>query len=133
MTVQFFEVDKDFGTPERTSDKQVTLWIDDFEVSVPEGTSVMRAAADIGIQIPKLCASDNLEAFGSCRLCAVEIEGRRGKPASCTTPAEDGMRVTTQNPALAKLRRNIMELYISALHPSSTRDNYSCSTKFWSI
>ncbi len=116
MTVQYFEADKDFGTPKRQSDKKVTLWIDDFEVTVPEGTSVMRAAAEIGIQIPKLCASDNLEAFGSCRLCAVEIEGRRGKPASCTTPAESGMRVTTQNPALAKLRRNIMELYISD-HP----------------
>mgnify|MGYP000044171781 FL=1 len=116
MTVQFFEVDKDFGTPERKSENRVTLWIDDFEVTVPEGTSVMRAAAEIGIQIPKLCASDNLEAFGSCRLCAVEIEGRRGKPASCTTPAESGMRVMTQNPALAKLRRNIMELYISD-HP----------------
>ncbi|QJD71960.1 formate dehydrogenase subunit alpha [Marinobacterium sp. LSUCC0821] len=116
MTVQYFEADKDFGTPKRQSDKKVTLWIDDFEVTVPEGTSVMRAAAEIGIQIPKLCASDNLEAFGSCRLCTVEIEGRRGKPASCTTPAESGMRVTTQNPALAKLRRNIMELYISD-HP----------------
>jgi formate dehydrogenase major subunit len=116
MTVQFFEADKDYGTPKRQSDKMVSLWIDDFQVSVPEGTSVMRAAAEIGIQIPKLCASDNLESFGSCRLCAVEIEGRRGKPASCTTPAEEGMRVTTQNDALAKLRRNIMELYISD-HP----------------
>lgn len=116
MTVQFFEADKDFGTPKHHSDKTVTLWIDDFKVSVPEGTSVMRAAAEIGIQIPKLCASDNLESFGSCRLCAVEIEGRRGKPASCTTPAEEGMRVTTQNDSLAKLRRNIMELYISD-HP----------------
>jgi formate dehydrogenase major subunit len=116
MTVQYFEADKDFGTPKRRSDKQVTFWIDDFEVTVPEGTSVMRAASEIGIQIPKLCASDNLEAFGSCRLCAVEIEGRRGTPASCTTPAEAGMRVTTQNARLAKLRRNIMELYISD-HP----------------
>ncbi|MDO6461284.1 formate dehydrogenase subunit alpha [Granulosicoccaceae sp. 1_MG-2023] len=106
----------DYGTPERVSDKQVSLIIDDTEVSVPEGTSVMRAAEIAGISVPRLCATDSLEPFGSCRLCAVEIEGRRGTPASCTTPAEDGMRVTTQNGKLAKLRRNIMELYISD-HP----------------
>ncbi|MCH8533120.1 MAG: formate dehydrogenase subunit alpha [Natronospirillum sp.] len=106
----------DYGTPAAQSDTQVTLSIDGFDVTVPEGTSVLRAAATIGIQIPKLCASDNLEAFGSCRLCAVQIEGRRGTPASCTTPVADGMAVTTQNDKLARLRRNIMELYISD-HP----------------
>ncbi|MPZ98664.1 MAG: formate dehydrogenase subunit alpha [Dehalococcoidia bacterium] len=83
---------------------------------VPEGTSVMRAAALTGVTVPKLCASDNLEPFGSCRLCLVEIEGRRGTPASCTTPVEEGMRVTTQTPDLASLRRGVMELYISD-HP----------------
>lgn len=107
---------RDYGTPAVESDTQVTLSIDGFDVTVPEGTSVLRAAATIGIQIPKLCASDNLEAFGSCRLCAVEIEGRRGMPASCTTPVAEGMAVTTQNDKLARLRRNIMELYISD-HP----------------
>src|SRR5690606_32193573 len=61
-------------------------------------------------------ASDNLEAFGSCRLCLVQIEGRRGYPASCTTPAEDGMVIWTETPKLHKLRRNVMELYISD-HP----------------
>ncbi len=108
--------DKDYGTPARMSDTQVTLSIDGVEVMVPEGTSVLRAAAMADINIPKLCASDNLEAFGSCRLCAVEIAGRRGLPASCTTPVAEGMQVTTQNAKLAKLRRNIMELYISD-HP----------------
>ncbi len=108
--------DVDFGTPERVSDTAVTLQIDGFAVTVPQGTSVMRAAVQAGTQIPKLCATDSLEPFGSCRLCLVEIEGRRGFPASCTTPAEAGMVVRTQSPRLAQLRRGVMELYISD-HP----------------
>ncbi|MFP1644774.1 formate dehydrogenase subunit alpha [Pontitalea aquivivens] len=107
--------DRDMGTPAKTG-APVTLHIDGFEVTVPEGTSVMRAAAGAGIAVPKLCASDNLEAFGSCRLCVVEIEGRRGTPASCTTPVAPGMVVHTQSDKLRKLRRGVMELYISD-HP----------------
>jgi len=116
MSVQHFDFNKDYGTPLSRSTEMVSLEIDGQTVVVPAGTSVMRAASEMGIQIPKLCATDNLEAFGSCRICAVEIEGRRGTPASCTTPVESGMKVTTQNARLAKLRRNIMELYISD-HP----------------
>ncbi len=108
--------DVDYGTPASVSEKLVTLEIDGFEVTVPEGTSLMRAAVEAGTQIPKLCATDSLEPFGSCRLCLVEIEGRRGFPASCTTPAEAGMKVRTQSPKLADLRRGVMELYISD-HP----------------
>lgn len=108
--------DYDFGTPPSPSDKMVTLEIDGFSVTVPEGTSVLRAAASIGIQIPKLCATDSLEPFGSCRLCLVQIEGGRGLPASCTTPVVEGMKVCTQNERLAKVRRGVMELYISD-HP----------------
>ncbi len=106
----------DYGTPIRLSEKVVTLTIDGEAVSVPHGTSVMAAAMALGTKIPKLCATDSLEPFGSCRMCLVEIAGRRGTPASCTTPAEDGMVVTTQTPNLAKLRRGVMELYISD-HP----------------
>src|SRR6476661_8358685 len=102
--------DVDYGTPARTSERTVTLTVDGRPVSVPEGTSVLRAAAEAGVTIPKLCATDSLEAFGSCRLCLVEIEGRRGYPASCTTPAEAGMQVRTQSPKLADLRRGVMEL-----------------------
>lgn len=76
----------------------------------------MRAAQDIQHPIPKLCATDSLEPFGSCRLCLVEVEGRRGYPASCTTPADNGMKVKTQTPKLAEIRRGVMELYISD-HP----------------
>ncbi len=108
--------DRDFGTPEVHSEKQVTVTIDGVALQVPEGTSVMRAAAMAGTNIPKLCATDSLEAFGSCRLCLVQIEGRRGYPASCTTPVAEGMVVTTENERLRQLRRNVMELYISD-HP----------------
>ncbi|MBK1840260.1 formate dehydrogenase subunit alpha [Azospirillum sp. YIM B02556] len=106
----------DYGTPARVSETLVTLEIDGRSITVPDGTSVMRAAMDAGITVPKLCATDSLEPFGSCRLCAVEIEGRRGTPASCTTPVAPGMKVYTQTDKLAKLRRGVMELYISD-HP----------------
>ena len=106
----------DFGTPASKASTQVTLTIDGKRVSVPAGTSIMRAAKAMGTSIPKLCATDSLEPFGSCRLCLVEIEGRAGTPASCTTPVAEGMTVTTQNPRLAKLRKGVMELYISD-HP----------------
>ena len=94
----------------------MSLIVDGQTVDVPAGTSVMAAAMSVGTKIPKLCATDSLEPFGSCRLCLVEIEGRRGTPASCTTPAEEGMVVHTQSPKLAKLRKGVMELYISD-HP----------------
>ncbi|MBX3627828.1 MAG: formate dehydrogenase subunit alpha [Rhizobacter sp.] len=108
--------DTDYGTPKRESDREVTLTIDGAEVTVPAGTSLMRAAVEAGIHVPKLCATDSLEPFGSCRLCLVEIDGRKGYPASCTTPAEQGMNVRTQSPKLQELRKGVMELYISD-HP----------------
>ena len=114
--LQHLKNEIDFGTPARVSAKTVTLTIDGAQVTVPEGTSLMRAAVDAGVRVPKLCATDSLEPFGSCRLCLVEIEGRRGYPASCTTPAEAGMVVRTQSPKLQDLRKGVMELYISD-HP----------------
>ncbi|MEL0162666.1 MAG: formate dehydrogenase subunit alpha, partial [Halieaceae bacterium] len=110
------DMSRDLGTPGAHSDVMVNVFIDGMAVSVPEGTSVMRAAAMVGADIPKLCATDNLNAFGSCRLCLVEIEGRPGTPASCTTPCQEGMAVHTQTPRLDKLRKGVMELYISD-HP----------------
>src|SRR6266581_4653752 len=108
--------EQDLGTPRRESDKHVTLTIDGCEVTVPAGTSVMRAAALVGTKVPKLCATEQLEAFGSCRLCLVQIEGMKGLPASCTTLVSEGMKVTTQNQKIAEVRRGVMELYISD-HP----------------
>ncbi len=106
----------DLGTPPSTAGTQVSLRVDDQTLSVPAGTSILRAAALAGIDIPRLCATQHLKAYGSCRLCVVEIEGRKGFPASCTTPVEAGMVVRTQSAALMRLRRNVMELYISD-HP----------------
>ena len=114
--LQFYEPEKDFGTPPGISSDTVTLSVDGVDVTVPAGTSVMRAAAEAGIKVPKLCATDSLEAFVSCRVCLVEIQGMQGTPASCTTPVAPGMTVRTQTEALGKLRRNVMELYISD-HP----------------
>ncbi|KRB82251.1 formate dehydrogenase [Sphingomonas sp. Root710] len=94
----------------------VAVTIDDQRIEVPEGTSIMRAAALMGTTIPKLCATDMLESFGSCRLCLVEIDGRAGYPASCTTPVMPGMVVRTQTEKLKQLRKGVMELYISD-HP----------------
>jgi formate dehydrogenase major subunit len=111
-----YEPQADFGTPRVVCETQVTLTIDGRSVVVPAGTSVMRAAAEAGGSIPRLCASDNLQAFGSCRLCLVEVDGIKGTPASCTTPVTEGMAVHTQTPRLKKLRKGVMELYISD-HP----------------
>src|SRR5579883_1478308 len=106
----------DYGTPAVTAEKTVTLSIDGHDVTVPEGTSVMRAAMEAGIKVPKLCATDSLNSFGSCRLCLVEIEGRPGTPASCTTLVAPGMKVHTAGEKVRRIRRGVMELYISD-HP----------------
>jgi formate dehydrogenase major subunit len=111
----------DPGTPAVPSTdgatKPVTVEIDGFTVTVPDGTSIMRAASLLGNQIPKLCATSTLKAFGSCRLCLVEIDGRKGYPASCTTTVTDGMKIRTQSEKLSQLRGNVLELYLSD-HPS---------------
>jgi formate dehydrogenase major subunit len=108
---------EDLGTPEPASaGAPVTVEIDGVVVSVPDGTSVMRAAALAGVKVPKLCATDTLKAFGSCRLCLVEIEGRKGYPASCTTTVAAGMKIRTQSDKLMQLRRGVIDLYVSD-HP----------------
>jgi len=109
-------IEKDYGTPEKKSDKSIDLNIDGKSVTVPEGTSIMRAARTIDTEIPSLCASDCMESYGSCRLCLVEVDGVRGTPASCTTPVAQDMQVKTTSDRLTKIRRGIMELYISD-HP----------------
>ncbi|MHB8189967.1 MAG: formate dehydrogenase subunit alpha [Ferrimicrobium sp.] len=106
----------DLGTPSKRGVANVNVEIDGMTIDVPEGTSIMHAAALVGIDIPKLCATDTLEPFGSCRLCLVEVSGVKGTPASCTTPVSSGMKISTQTPRLERLRRNVMELYISD-HP----------------
>jgi formate dehydrogenase major subunit len=129
-----FSIDyKDFGTPAPVITRDpngangassngaaaaasVTVEIDGQPIAVPDGTSIMRAAALAGVSVPKLCATDTLKAFGSCRLCLVEIEGRKGYPASCTTTVAAGMKIRTQSPKLTQLRRGVIDLYVSD-HP----------------
>src|ERR1044071_2598310 len=106
----------DYGTPASPATEKVTLTIDGVPVTVPAGTSIMRAAMESGVALPRLCAPDRLTAFGSCRLCLVEIAGRNGTPASCTTPVAEGMVVKTQTDRLKRLRKGVMELYASE-HP----------------
>ncbi len=122
MTLLF---EPDFGTPASAKVDLVNLEINGTQVQVPADTSIMRAGAMCGVDIPKLCSTDTLKAFGSCRLCVVEIDGRNGTPASCTTPVADGMKVSTQTPRLEKLRKGVMELYMSD-HPAECEVGDEC-------
>jgi len=123
----------DYGTPASNAEAMVTLRIDAETVTVPAGTSVMRAAMEAGVKIPKLCATDMMEAFGSCRVCLVEIDGRAGTPASCTTPVAEGMVVHTQTPRLAKLRRGVMELYASDYPEDFLKDTAHGDSEFFEV
>src|SRR6202050_1510855 len=108
---------EDCGTPApANATGAVSVEVDGRAITVPEGTSVMRAAALAGVKVPKLCATDTLKAFGSCRLCLVEVEGRKGYPASCTTTVVAGMKICTQSDKLLQLRRGVIDLYVSD-HP----------------
>jgi formate dehydrogenase major subunit len=115
----------DLGTPSAAGEA-VTLEIDGAPVTVAAGTSIMRAAALAGTDIPKLCATDTLKAFGSCRVCLVEVEGRRGFPASCTTEVAAGLKVRTVSDTLSKLRRSVLELYVSEHPMGSCPDSSRC-------
>jgi len=106
----------DYGTPESPLEDTVDIEIDGLPATVQAGTTILRAAREFGVEIPRLCATDSLKPFGSCRMCVVEVEGRKGYPASCTTPVEPDMKIRTQTDQVARLRRNVMELYISD-HP----------------
>ncbi|MDH3614015.1 MAG: formate dehydrogenase subunit alpha [Gammaproteobacteria bacterium] len=106
----------DLGTPAAASAATIKIEIDGLPATVKAGTSILRAARESGVDVPSLCASDSLKPFGSCRMCLVEVEGHNGYPASCTTTVEAGMKIRTQTEAIATLRRNVMELYISD-HP----------------
>lgn len=118
-------MEPDFGTPASKRTETVTVEIDGKKVEVPADTSIMRAAAECGVDIPKLCATDRLKAFGSCRLCVVEIDGRKGTPSSCTTPVADGMKVSTKSEKLDRMRQGVMELYLSD-HPETCAVGDAC-------
>ncbi|NOS76605.1 MAG: formate dehydrogenase subunit alpha [Nitrospira sp.] len=89
------------------------ITIDGRPVPAHDGDTVFTAAKRAGLTIPGLCASGHLAPFGSCRLCVCEVDGQKGTPASCTTPAQAGMVVHTQTERLVHLRRNVTELLLS--------------------
>lgn len=92
---------------------EITFTIDGVEVMAEKGATVLEAAQKAGIRIPTLCAHPALEPYGACRLCIVEIEGLRGFPPSCTTPAAAGMVVKTSTPQIIDLRREVLKLLLS--------------------
>src|SRR4030065_322890 len=96
----------------------LAMEIDGRTVSFPEGVTVHRAAEINGVYIPSLCSHKDLSPFGGCRLCMVEIEGMRGYPLSCSTIAEEGMKVRTDTEPLREFRREMLKLILSE-HPSS--------------
>ncbi len=96
----------------------ISLTIDDQSVEVEEGKTVLQAARGAGIAIPTICDHKDLNPYGACRMCVVEIQGVRGFPTSCTTPAAAGMVVKTQSSELTALRNRTLELMLSG-HPNS--------------
>ena len=118
-------LESDFGTPRSKKTEQVCLEIDGRSITVPADTSIMRAALVAGIDIPKLCSTDSLKAFGSCRLCVIQVDGRNGTPSSCTTPVADGMKVSTHSEKIDRIRKGVMELYLSD-HPANCATGDEC-------
>jgi predicted molibdopterin-dependent oxidoreductase YjgC len=96
--------------------EKINLTINGQKVEIEKGATILEAAQAAGIYVPTLCHDPDLEPYGSCRLCIVEIDGLRGFPTSCTTPATDGMVVRTETPALNEVRRTVLDLLISD-HP----------------
>jgi NADH-quinone oxidoreductase subunit G len=92
----------------------VSVTIDGFEITVPKGTLIIRAAEQLGIQIPRFCDHPLLDPIGACRQCLVHVEGQPKPPASCTTTCTDGMVVQTQltSPVAEKAQRGMMELLL---------------------
>ena len=92
---------------------EITLTIDGNLVKAERGDTVLKAARKAGIEVPTLCDHPALEPYGACRLCIVEIEGMRGYPPSCTTPAAEGMVVKTSSPVIIDLRKEVIKLLLS--------------------
>lgn len=94
----------------------VNLTINEKNVSVPEGTTILEAAASVGIRIPSLCYLKDVHKFGACRICTVEVEGAKNLQASCITAVTEGMVVKTNTPRVRAARKMLYELMISD-HP----------------
>ncbi len=91
----------------------VNLTIDNRPVSVPEGTTIMRAAASVGIMIPHLCYLEGINEIGACKVCVVEMQGKTKLITSCNSPVEEGMVLYTNSPKVRRVRRTNVELILS--------------------
>ena len=101
----------------------INLVIDGKEISAKEGTTILQAAVQNGIDIPTLCFLKEINEVGDCRMCIVEVEGRRGFATSCIQKVEEGMIVKTNSPAVIEARKVILDLILSNHH----RDCLTCS------
>jgi predicted molibdopterin-dependent oxidoreductase YjgC len=99
--------------PTRTEQKMVTGKINNLDVTVPAGTTILEAARMAGIEVPNLCYQPLLRAWGSCRICTVQILGKRGGLIeSCATPLGEGMEVLTHSPEVMESRQFILQMYL---------------------
>lgn len=98
----------------------ITLRIDDRDVAIANGGSLLQAARQVGIALPTLCHLDGLSAIGACRLCLVELEGSDRLQAACVTAAAEGMQVRSTSPRLEEIRRTLIELLF-------TEGNHVCA------
>lgn len=103
--------------------QNINLRIDDKEVCVPEGTTILEAAKTVGIDIPTLCFLKDINEIGDCRMCIVEVEGRRGFATSCIQKVEEGMVVRTHSPEVIEARKVILDLILS----NHQRDCLTCT------
>jgi predicted molibdopterin-dependent oxidoreductase YjgC len=123
----------DIGRPARADLPAVTLTIDGQPVSVPQGTTILDAAAGLGLTIPTLCFLETLHPVNVCRLCVVEVEGARVLVPSCARAVDAGMVVQTRSPRVVHARRMVLELLASSVDLSTAPglaellDEYECT------
>ena len=96
-------------------EKIINLVIDDLNVHVPQGTTILEAARTVGIDIPTLCFLKEINEVGDCRICLVQIEGRRGFTAACIQKVEEGMIVHTKTSEVMEARKVVLDLIISII------------------
>jgi len=95
------------------NEEMITLTIDDVEVKAKKGSTILEAAKQVGIDIPTLCFLKEINEVGDCRMCIVEVEGRRGFATSCITKVEEGMVVHTRTSEVVEARHIILDLILS--------------------
>jgi formate dehydrogenase alpha subunit len=102
----------------------LTLTVDGATVTVPVGATVLDAVNRLGVPLPQLCKDPDRAPLGACRTCLVKVEGIRGFPAACHLPARQGMRVSTADPHLQRIRKGVLDLTLSMVTPSSDRHGF---------